>query len=792
MTLAAILIVSVLALLFIPNPLRRQFVSRAYLGWVRHRLPTLSDTEKEALQSGDVYWDGQLFSGKPDWKRLLEMPQAKLSEEECQFLAGPTDVLCEMLDDWKITREYVDLPPEVWAYIKESGFFGLVIPKQYGGKGFSAIAHSEIVMKLSTRSVSAAVTVMVPNSLGPAELLIHYGTNEQKDYYLPRLARGVEIPCFALTSPLAGSDAGAIPDVGEVTRGAWKGKEVLGLRITWNKRYITLAPIATLIGLAIKVIDPQGLLGGEKELGVTCVLVPNNLPGVHQGPRHLPMNTAFMNGPTTGDNVFVPMEQVIGGVTMIGKGWGMLLELLSIGRSISLPALGAGAGKYVCLTTGAYAAIRKQFGYSIARFEGIQEALEPIAGYTYMMDAARRFTAGMLERGINPAIPSAILKYRNTELMRDIINHAMDIVAGRAVITGPRNFLARVYQAVPISITVEGANILTRSLIIYGQGAVRCHPYLSKEIAAAALPPSAAALRAFDAAFWGHVGFALRNTLRSFALGLGFGHLTRVPKQGGLQPYYRQLNRFSAAFSMLTDVNLAVLGGALKARERLSGRMADCLIHMFYASAVIKQFHEEGYPDHMRPLVDWSLQTTLFDTQTQLRNVIDNYPVRWLQPLLRLLVFPVSFRLRRPDDALASTVARSIVDDSKIRRSLTGGVFVSKKSDDAVRRVLNAYRLSNDTVTEQKKLFDAIERSDEKDLQDLEMLLDREREQILVWALKEKILDAGEAAHLETAMLAIYDALRVDSFDPDSLAGLRISAKPTTEQSLKRKGEVAY
>ncbi len=790
MDLAAILIVAFILIIFIPNPIRRHVISRAYLGWVRGRLPKLSDTEKEALQSGDVYWDGELFSGKPNWNRLLEMPVAKLSDEEQQFLRGPTDALCEMLDDWKITREYFDLPPEVWNYIKENGFFGLVIPTQYGGKGFSAIAHSEIVMKLSTRSISAAVTVMVPNSLGPAELLLHYGTQEQKDHYLPRLARGEEIPCFALTSPLAGSDAGAIPDVGVVTHGVWQGKKVLGLRVTWNKRYITLAPIATLIGLAIKVIDPEGLLGDKKELGVTCVLVPNNLPGVIQGQRHLPMNTVFMNGPTKGDNVFVPMEHVIGGATMIGKGWSMLIELLSIGRSVSLPALSVGAGKYVCLTTGAYAAIRKQFGHSIARFEGIEEALEPIAGYTYMMDAARRFTASMLEQKINPAIPSAILKYRNTELMRDIINHAMDIVAGRAVIIGPRNFLARVYQAVPISITVEGANILTRSLIIYGQGAVRCHPYLSQEISAAALPPSTAAITSFDAAFWGHVGFALRNTLRTFMLGFGFGYLTKVPKSGNLQQHYRQLNRFAAAFAMLTDINLAVLGGALKARERLSGRMADCLIHMYYASAVIKQFHEDGYPEHMRPLVEWALKTSLFDTQTQMRNVIDNYPVRWLRPLLSLLIFPLSFHLRRPDDALASIVARSIVDNTKVRQNLTSGVFVSNSPGDAVWRVLNAYRLANDTVKEERKLFEAVQKSEDQELQDLEMLLHREREQLLVWGLKEKILNAGEAAHLETAMEAIYDALRVDAFDPDSFSS-RFKGQAAVERREKRTGELA-
>lgn len=761
------------ALLLVPNPVRQHFISRLYLGWVRSRLPTLSDTENEALQSGDVDWDGELFSGKPNWRHLLDLPHSKFTDDETQFIEITTSRLCEMLDDWKITQEYYDLPPNVWQFIKKEGFFGLVIPKEYGGKGFSATAHSEIVMKLSTRSIAAAVTVMVPNSLGPAELLLHYGTAEQKQYYLPRLATGEEIPCFALTSPLAGSDAGAIPDVGVVTRGIWKGEEVLGLSITWNKRYITLAPIATLIGLAIKVIDPQHFLGDKKELGVTCVMVPYDLPGVHRGPRHLPMNTMFMNGPTTGENVFVPFEQIIGGATMIGKGWAMLVECLSIGRAISLPALGTGAGKYICLTTGAYAAIRSQFGYSISAFEGVQEALEPIAGYTFMMDAARRFTSSMIDRGINPSVPSAILKYRNTELMRDIINHAMDIVAGRAIITGPRNFLARVYQAAPISITVEGANILTRSLIIYGQGAVRCHPYLVGEISAAALPPSTTALKKFDKAFFGHIGFALGNTLRTFVLGLSHGTFVWVPAQGKLQPYYRQLSRFSAAFSMLSDVNLAFLGGALKARERLSGRMADCLIHLYFASAAIKQFHEDGYPVFMRPLVEWALKTALFDTETQLRKVIDNYPVRGLRPLLRLLVFPLGLRMRQPDDILGAQVARSIIDDSPSRHYLSRGVFVSEMKDDAIVRVLNAYRLSRDTFDESKRLFNAVKNSEREDLHDLEMLLVKERTQLLQWAIGEKVLNASEAAQLEAAMEAVYDAIQVDAFDPDVLVAAR-------------------
>ena len=623
-----LLFLAVGLLLTLPNPLRRDHLSKPLLAWVRSRLPKLSETETEALKAGDVDWDGELFSGRPDWQKLLGFRHAVLTSEERDFLEGPTNQLCSMLDDWAITHELYDLPQEAWEYIKEQGFFGLIIPKNYGGKGFSAAAHSEIVMRVSTRSVSAAVTVMVPNSLGPAELLLNYGTEGQKEYYLPRLARGEEVPCFALTSPLAGSDAGAIPDRGVICRGQWNGEDVLGMKVTWNKRYITLSPVATLIGLAIKVYDPDGLIGDQEDMGVTCVLVPHDTEGVHQGARHLPMNTVFMNGPTWGEDVFIPMEQIIGGQEMIGKGWTMLLECLSVGRSISLPALATGAGKVSCMTVGAYAAIREQFGRSIAQFEGVQEAMEPITGYTYLMDSARRFTSAMQDRGVKPSIPSALLKYRNTELMRDVVNHAMDVIAGRGVISGPRNFLARVYQSVPIAITVEGANILTRSLMVFGQGAIRCHPFIVDEIEAANAEDEKAGVDQFDGVFYRHIAHTTRNAMRSLVLGLSHGLLEPVPGQGNIKKYYRLLSRFSAAFSFLTDVSLLTLGGGLKARERLSGRMADCLTNLYYASAAIKQWHEDGYPEDMRPIVEWGLQMSLHDIQKQMRRLVENYPVQ--------------------------------------------------------------------------------------------------------------------------------------------------------------------
>ena len=762
----------------LPGDLRLDKLSRPLLGWVRSRLPKLSPTEQEALNSGSVDWDGELFSGQPEWNKLLDAAPAHLTSEEQAFLDGPVEELCKMLDDWQITHEDYDLPDKVWKFIRSKGFFGLVIPKEDGGLGFSNTAHSEIVMKISTRSVSAAVTVMVPNSLGPGELLMHYGTEEQKQHYLPRLAGGEEIPCFALTSPVAGSDAGAIPDKGIVCKGEWNGKEVLGLKVTWNKRYITLAPVATLIGLAIKVYDPEHLLGEQDEIGVTCVMVPRDTDGVNAGARHLPMNTVFMNGPTWGTEVFIPMEQVIGGQDMLGKGWKMLLECLSIGRSISLPALGTGAGKLASLATGSYAYTREQFGRSISQFEGVQEALEPIAGYTYMMDAARLLTAGMLDRGVRPSVPSAVLKYRNTDLMREVINHAMDVVAGRGVITGPRNFLARAYQAVPIGITVEGANILTRSLMVFGQGAIRCHPFIVEEIEAAGMEGQDQAAKKFDGIFYRHLAHTTRNALRAFVLGLSKGWLESAPRQGDIQKYYRQLSRFSAAFALMTDVTLLTVGGGLKARQRLSGRMADCLVQLYYATAVIKQWHEEGYPDDQRDLVEWCLQTCLHDLQNSMREAIINFPVPALRWPLRLMVFPLGATgLNGPDDKLGAKVAATIVKDTPVRQRISRGTFINADPSDPLGRVLNAYRLANETEESRHKLHEAIRSRDEDEVDGIALLMGHQRKELVDWACAQGIVKAEECPKLEEALTALYDVIRVDAFDADGLKALAKGAK---------------
>jgi acyl-CoA dehydrogenase len=765
-------------LVVLPGDLRLDKLSRPLLGWVRSRLPKLSDTEREALNSGSVDWDGELFSGQPDWNKLMDYQPAHLTSEEQAFLDGPVEELCGMLDDWQITHEDYDLPEKVWQFIREKGFFGLVIPKEDGGMGFSATAHSEIVMKISTRSVSAAVTVMVPNSLGPGELLMHYGTDDQKQHYLPRLAGGQEIPCFALTSPVAGSDAGAIPDKGIVCKGQWNGKEVLGLKVTWNKRYITLAPVATLIGLAIKVYDPEHMLGEQDDIGVTCVLVPRDTDGVHAGARHLPMNTVFMNGPTWGEEVFIPMEQVIGGQDMLGKGWKMLLECLSIGRSISLPALGTGAGKLASLATGSYAYTREQFGRSISQFEGVQEALEPIAGYTYMMDAARLLTSGMLDRGVRPSVPSAVLKYRNTDLMREVINNAMDVVAGRGVITGPRNFLARAYQAVPIGITVEGANILTRSLMVFGQGAIRCHPFIVEEIEAAGMEDPDRAAKKFDGIFYRHLAHTTRNALRAFVLGLTKGWLEGVPRQGDIQKYYRQLARFSAAFALMTDVTLLSVGGGLKARQRLSGRMADCLVHLYYASAVIKQWHEEGYPADQRDLVEWSLETCLRDLQRSMREAIINFPVPALRWPLRLLVFPLGATgLNGPSDKLGARVAATIVEDTPVRQRISRGTFINPDPQDPLGRVLNAYKLANETAGSRNRLHEALRNRDEDELGGIDLLMGHQRKELVDWACAQGVVKADECPKLEEALTALYDVIRVDAFDADGLKELSDCAR---------------
>lgn len=665
------------AIVFNVRALRHRFFSLPILKYVRVVLPPMSDTERAAIDAGTVWWEAELFRGSPDWNKLTAYPEARLTPAEQAFVDGPADTLCAMMDDWQITYELNDLPAEVWQYIKEQRFLGMVIPESYGGLGFSAMAHSEVVTKLATRSVTGAVSVMVPNSLGPAELLLHYGTEEQKNYYLPRLAVGEEIPCFALTGPTAGSDAGSMPDFGIVCKGQHEGQEVLGLRVTWDKRYITLGPIATLLGLAFKAYDPDHLLGDQEELGITCALIPTSTPGVNIGRRHFPLNQSFMNGPNSGKAVFIPMEWIIGGQPMVGQGWRMLMESLSVGRGISLPSNGVASGKAAARFVGAYSRVRKQFNLPIGKFEGIEEALGRIAGLTYTMDAGRRLTCSALDQGEKPSVVSAILKYYNTEGMRTVINDGMDIIGGKGICMGPGNFLGRPYQAVPVGITVEGANILTRSLIIFGQGAIRCHPWLMDEIAAASLPNQQEALESFDEALTGHVGYAIQNGSRSLFHGLSKGVFASAPNAGANTKYYRRLSRMSAAYSFLADFAMLFLGGGLKRKEMLSGRFADGLMHMYMASAVLKRFEDTGRPPEDQPLLEWSVRHALFETQVALDQILRNFPNTAVGLILRGIVFPLGRRYRTPNDRLTQACARLLLTESEARDRLTQGVFIS-------------------------------------------------------------------------------------------------------------------
>jgi acyl-CoA dehydrogenase len=658
--------------------LRVALLSSPIFSTYQKLLPQMSSTEQEALEAGTVWWDGDLFSGKPDWNKWLAVPRATLSAEEQAFVDGPTNELCSMLNEWNVTHEAHDLPPNVWQFIKDNGFLGMIIPKEYGGKGFSAYGHSQVVMKISTRSSTAAVSVMVPNSLGPGELLMHYGTKAQKDYYLPRLAQGLEIPCFALTAPEAGSDAASMPDVGIVCQEMWNGVETLGLRVTWEKRYITLGPIATILGLAFKAYDPDKLLGGQTDLGITCALIPTNHPGVNIGRRHMTLNAAFMNGPNSGRDVFIPMDWIIGGEPMLGQGWRMLMECLAAGRSISLPAQSVAAGKVTAFTSGAYSRVRQQFKTAIGKFEGIEEPLARIGAMTYLMDATRTITAGALDLGEKPSVLSAISKYHATERMRQVINDAMDIHGGKGICLGPNNYLGRAYQQVPIAITVEGANILTRSLIIFGQGAIRCHPWVLKEMKAARED----SIVAFDAAFWEHIKFTIGNAGRSLWLGITAGVGLPAPACPETKRYYQQMTRFSSAFALLADVSMFIIGGSLKRKEKLSARLGDVLSHLYLASCVLKFYDERGQQKDELPLLKWALYDCAFKIQVAMDGIIKNFPNRPVAWALRRLVFPKGMTLIQPSDQLGHEVAKILITPSAARDRLIAGMYLPNDEND--------------------------------------------------------------------------------------------------------------
>lgn len=684
------LIWAVLAIVLVFSSARIRYITRPFLHWFRKHQPALSQVEVDVLEAGGVWWEQEFFTGHPNWQRLLSAKPAKLSEEEQAFLDNQTDTLCSMLHNWDIEQNN-DMPPEAWDFIKKEGFWGLILEKEYGGREFSALGHSAVVAKVASRSVAAAITIMVPNALGPAEFLTHYGTPEQKRKYLPRLATGEDIGCFALTAPEAGSDATSIADVGVVCKGEYAGQEIIGMRLNWDKRYITLAPVATLIGLAFKMYDPEHLLGDEENIGITLALIPADTPGVEAGSRHVPLKIPFMNGPVRGKDVFVPLDFIIGGVDCRGKGWLMMMECLSLGRGVSLPALAAGVSQLCFRSSGAYAQIRQQFRRPIGQFEGVSQVLACIGGYTYLADATRLFTAAAVDQGARPAIASAIAKYQLTELGRKTVNHAMDIHAGRGIQMGPRNYLGSIYHAIPISITVEGANILTRNLIIYGQGVMRCHPYLRAELMAAENPDDSAQNKKFDKLLLSHIGFVLSRMLRSFIYGISGGKWIKVYESSLTTKYLRQMTRMSNALIFVTDITLAVVGAKLKLKEALSGRLADVLSHLYMGSAVVKLYVDEGRRAGDWPFVEWALSYCLAQIQCSFDEFFANFPSRFIAKMMQWLIFPWGRAYFPARDKINAAVAKIMQHNSDARDRMTQHCYIGN-ADDPVGRIEKTFQ----------------------------------------------------------------------------------------------------
>ena len=730
---------------------RRQWLTEPLYRMARDAMPRLSSTEQEAIEAGDVWWDAQLFSGQPDWQQFLRIKPVSLTPVEQAFLDGPVAQLCGMLDDWDISWNRFDLPPDVWEFLKENGFFGMIIPTEYGGLGFSAYAHSEVVRQISVQSVTAAVTVMVPNSLGPGELLLQFGTQSQRDHWLPRLARGKEIPSFGLTSPEAGSDAASMTDTGVVCKQIVNGVETVGIRLNWRKRYITLSPVATVLGLAFKLSDPERLIGDKTELGISVALVPTHLPGVTIGRRHLPSMQAFQNGPTQGTDVFVPLDALIGGPEKAGHGWQMLMSALAAGRGISLPSLSAAACIFAAHTSGAYARVRTQFGIPIGKFEGVQEKLGRMAANAYLVEAARRFTCAGLDMGHKPSVVSAIMKLHATERMRQSVNDAMDVHAGKAVIDGPGNYLGGLYRALPVGITVEGANILTRSLIVFGQGAIRAHPYLMQEVVALGNSDQRAGEDAFDAVIWKHLAHSVKNALRAKVLAWTGGRFSRAPAVAGIvAPYYRRLNRYAAAFSLISELTLLTLGGSLKRKEMLSARLGDVLAELYLLSAMLKRWQDEGQHESDLPLVKWCAEHGFATIEKRFDDVLLNFPLRSVAFVLRAMLLPPGMRAKPPSDAATAACANILLEPSESRDRLVGAVWNSCNKP-SVELLEQAFEL---TVAVQP-LLDRLKHSGVKDWR--------------VAHAKGAITDA-QAQALQAAQAATDAVINVDDFAPEAFA----------------------
>jgi acyl-CoA dehydrogenase len=751
------------ALLFLFNvaPLRIRLLTRPFMKKYRKLLPAMSSTEREALDAGTVWWDGELFTGGPNWQKLMSAKPPVLTPAEQAFLDGPCEALCAMLDDWDITHRRADMPAAVWDFIKSQGFFAMIIPRRYGGMEFSAYAHSCVLIKVASRSSTASSTIAVPNSLGPAELLLHYGTEEQKNHYLPRLARGADVPCFALTGPRAGSDAASIPDTGIICKGQWNGRETIGIRLNFSKRYITLAPIATLIGLAFRLYDPEHFMGEKTDLGITCALIPRDTPGVTIGRRHFPLNIPFQNGPVLGIDVFVPVDAIIGGFATAGQGWRMLVEQLSVGRCISLPSSATGGAQAAVYASGAYARIRRQFNTPIGSFEGIEQVVARMAARTYIMDAARSVTAGAIDGGEKPSVPSAMLKFHVTEIGRMVANDAMDVHGGKGIMLGPNNYLGRGYQIVPVAITVEGANILTRNLIIFGQGAVRCHPYVLKEMNAAKNPNREAGVREFDAAMVGHVGFAISNAVRSLVLGLTSARFTRVPDTGATRRYFQHVNRYSASFALATDVAMLALGGYLKKKETLSARLGDVLSSMYLASMVLKHHENQGRQQDDLPLIEWACRSLLYQAQEQLHLFLRNFPNRPLALFMRLCIFPRGLAYSPPSDRLGHAIGDLVMNPTATRDRMSTYIYKTAASHNPLGKLQAALILSAAAEPLEKRIrVDGVKtgRITALDLPGQ-----------ITEALSLGIISESEAALLRDYDAKVQDIINVDDFAPHEL-----------------------
>lgn len=775
----------VLALAAISVPqVRRRVLIEPVFGLVKGILPKVSETEQQALDAGTVGFDAEIFSGSPDWLKLRSIPPIVLTREEREFLDGPTEELCRMIDHWQIRHKLRHIPEELWDFVKAHGFLGMLISKSHGGLGFSAQAQSLILGKIASRSPDVVTIVMVPNSLGPGELIEKYGTDEQKHHYLPRLAKGLEVPCFSLTGPTSGSDAATMRDIGYVTRGMHEGREVLGIRLSWDKRYITLGPKATLVGLAFRLFDPEGLLKKGEDIGITLALIPATHPGVNIGRRHLPSGAAFPNGPNWGRDVFIPLDWVIGGDKMVGQGWRMLMECLAAGRAISLPSSATAGAKSMLRVTSAYARIRKQFGLPISRMEGVEEAMSRLVESAYVNEAARAQTASMVSRGERPSVISALMKYQTTERLRQSVNDAMDIHGGRAICDGPSNYLQSAYQLVPVGITVEGANILTRTLITFAQGALRSHPFLYSEVKAVQNTDRVAGLEAFEAAFLGHVSFSVSNMAGAFFHNLTLGLFASAPDNAyGLEPVYRQISRASRNFALVADLTVAMLGGGLKVKQKITGRLADALSEVYLLCCVVKRFEDDGRPVADQPIVAMVAANGLARFEVALRGTIENFPNPVVRALLKLVVFPLGRHYSPASDALSQRATRVAIEPGEVRDRLTRDIYISTDREDPTGLLEVALLKVIEAEEAEKKLERAIRAGTIRRYHGIDWIRE---------AADKGVITESEAIALKDAEVLTARVIAVDHFSPGELQpNYQMAADETPVPLAKQTQDVA-